>query len=188
MRTVNLVVLVWALVLGAVGCATPPGGETRDEGPVLRLRAPLETVWQAAIDVVEGRFVLRDRDKDAGYLLTEYKQAPSAFEFWAMDAVEPRHVVEDTLHVVRRRAEAHLQQAGDEVVVAVAIHRERKNFESPRTSFSAEYSVFPGTSEQVLAEALAEPTVLWTPVGRDRALEQKLLDEIREKVEARLRE
>ena len=177
MKNAALVLLVLSLSPVLAGCASD-AAQVRTEPA--RIDASYEAVWKSAIDVVEERFYIERRDEEAGYILTVPKHGPSIFEFWATDASWLRDTIEETLHDVRRVVEVHVVRTGYDVALTLRVRRERKNLERPPTAFLTRYAA-PATvtREEVVLEAIIQPTVLWTPVGRDDAMENRLIQDIR---------
>ena len=182
MRHAALGLLVLALSPALAGCASE-AVQLRTE-PV-NIDASYEAVWKSTIDVVEERFYIEKRDEKAGHILTHPRQAPSAFEIWATDASGLYDTIEETLHDVRREVEAHVVRGGIDVRLTLHVRRERKNLERRPTAFLTKYAApISGTLEERTAEALTDPRTLWTPMGRDGAMEDRLIEEIRSRAEA----
>ena len=162
--------LLISLVL-VCGCATPPVAEN----PLRLASVDYDALWEATMAVLEERFEIKEADKDAGLIVTEWKRSEPLFGGATRTAGE---TLEETLNIVRRRATAKITCENAICTVALNISRERGSFEAPRTSPSEGYSLYNPTVSELSLEP--EEGLVWIDLGRDKRLEGEILAEISE--------
>ena len=104
-------------------------------------------------------------------------------EFWRHDVDTPYDLAESSLHTIRRTAVVRVTKAGDgegEYLVEVTVNKERFNTPERQVNnaagaFQMYSTLLPDTRGRKVKETT--PT-RWMPMGRDGAMEQRLLDKI----------
>ncbi|MFO0839881.1 MAG: hypothetical protein U1D55_15320 [Phycisphaerae bacterium] len=169
------------LVIGLAGCNAPgaPIGPTIADVHLadreLFLDDALTLLRQ--IDVPPRRI-----DRPAGLVVSQPTTSAQWFEFWRCDAPGGYQLLESSLHTIRRTVTIHLEpqpQPGSHRV-SVEVQKERLNAPSRQvTTASGALAIY---SERMPTEeglrAIRGEAAYWTPLGRDEAMEQNLLDKL----------
>lgn len=153
------------------GCAAPPVAEN----PLPLASVDYDAVWQTTMAVLEERFEIKEADKDAGLIVSEWKRSEPLFDGQART---PGEALEETLNIVRRRATAKITRENGASTVALNISRERGSSRAPRTSPSEGYSLYNPSVSKLSLEP--EEGLVWIDLGRDQRLEGEILAEISE--------
>ena len=155
------------LLLWVVGCA--PLEVTVPELTVSEAR--YDALWEATAGVLEQHFPVLVKRQSEGLIVSDYKIGGSLLEPWDQDAHQPYHRLEETLHVVRRRAIARLEKLDGEYVLRLQIIKERQAYRPPDLAFTSSYDLYDPTASErrdLLQEAPAETTPT-RPFGRSPA-------------------
>lgn len=178
--------------LGLLACAplltacrsqpTVVGGES-----TVRLSAPDaaadELVWNAVQDSLRDyRFRIDRVDPREGVVTSLPETSKQYFEFWRKDAVTAYDVWESSINPIRRWVEVRVakEPQAAERVVAVTVHKERLS--SPDRQFNNSTAAY-----RFFGDALPSTTGItrvnlehdrWLAMGRDPALEARLVDQI----------
>lgn len=182
----HLVILA-LLVAPLVGCAAPmPYGVERP--PISQTMIPIadpDYVWDETVDVVDNYFRIEKetRTKIIGATRTEGRIdtfpeiSATLLEPWRFDVADSYDRLESTLQTIRRRALVRVIPAGNGYVIDVAVFKELEDLPKPEQSpvgaatFRNEMSVS-RFNEPINAQPLSQG---WISLGRDTALEQKIL-------------
>ena len=173
----------WLLVLAATamaGCARAPG--VRYANPMALAGADAGTVEQVARRVLqELQFEVEFPQTRPGQLETGPVTGASWFEFWREDTVGGRQRLESSLHTVRRRASVAVKSAGTGAEVSVTVIKERLS--APNTGPASATETFDlyeleERSELRRVDDLSPAAYGWLDMGRDDALEQRILERI----------
>lgn len=193
------VALAAGLLLGALGCASqgPLVGSPElpaavlYENPLLLPTTDYERVWETLADVIDDEFRI-EREvpvRQMGDVLTEGRLdtlplvGSTLMEPWRHDAANAYQKVEGTLQSIRRRATVRVvpAQAGQWVEVVVF-----KELEDTRPIGAAADSAtlrYDNSFTRIENPVLEQPvTAGWVPLGRDTALEQRILGQIQARV------
>lgn len=171
-----------ALLTGCRSCPTLVGGES-----TVRLSAhdaaADEALWGAVQDSLRDyRFKIDRVDPHEGVVTTLPETSKHYFEFWRKDAVTAYDVWESTINPIRRWVEVRVAREPDQAerVVAVTVHKERLS--SPDRQFNNSTAAY-----RFFGDALPSTTGItrvtpehdrWLAMGRDSALESRLVDQI----------
>ena len=151
-------------------------------------QADPETLWAVAQDVLRAHgFLLERVDARGGRIATRPELTPHFFEFWRRDVVVGADAWESTLSPIRRRVEVTIDQADDggvppvdRDVLRVQVIVKKERFSSPDRQFNssaAAYHFFSDTLPAVRTGGRIRPEdSTWVPMGRDPAMEQRILD------------
>lgn len=185
-----------AAAAAVVGGAAPmnramlgvPGGVLLDN-PMLLPIADQELAWNQVVDVVDDYFQI-DREEPVrqigntlteGRLATFPKTGATLLEPWDGDSASPYERLESTLQSIRRYAQVRVIPAGGAHWVEVNVYKELEDLRRPEmatvgaATFRYDDSLTRVTNP-VVTQAVHEG---WIPQGRDPALEQRILAELR---------
>lgn len=168
-----------------VGCRSAPVREAAQ--PVVFEGTSYDAVWEATLATLQQRFPIHTAYRKGGEILTRFEITYGYFEFWRDLSTSARDRWENTLQTIRRRARARVSRLGSgKVALRLTVEKERRDRarQGARFSFSTSLSIF-DPRVNALDRALRDPTAEeWTPLGRDRALEAELIEEIRNRLAA----
>jgi len=172
---------MWLLVPVAMvaGCARVP--EMRLANPMALTGADPATAEQVARRVLtEMRFPIEHPSARPGLVTTEPLTGDSWFEFWREDTVGSHQVAESSLHTVRRRVSVSVAPKGRGCEVLVRVAKERLSAPGAATDhISGSFSIYePQDSDLRRQDELADTKYQWIDMGRDEALEQRILNRI----------
>jgi len=173
---------LWLLFLAAMaaGCARAPGA--RYDNPMAVAGADKEAVEQVTRRVLlELGFEVVFPQAQPGHLETEPVTGASWFEFWRQDTLGCRQRLESSLHTVRRRAAIVVKEAGAGSEVSVKVFKERLSAPgSGPTSVTETFDLYEldERSELRRFDELSPAAYGWLTMGRDEALEQRILERI----------
>jgi hypothetical protein len=172
---------VWLLVPAAMvaGCAGVP--EMRVANPMALTDSDPATVEQVARRVLaEMRFDVVYPSARPGLLATGPLTGDSWFEFWRDDTVGSHQVAESSIHTVRRSVSLQVTPKGQGSEVLVRAKKERLSAPGVAPEqVSGSFSLYnPRDSDLQRQDELAETKYKWIDMGRDEALEQRILGRI----------
>jgi hypothetical protein len=142
-----------------------------------------EALWGAVQDSLRDyRFRIDRVDRREGVVTTLPETSKQLFEFWRKDAVTAYDVWESTINPIRRWVEVRVADGPEsaERNVAVTVHKERLS--SPDRQFNNSTAAY-----RFFGDALPSTTGIvrvtpehdrWLSMGRDPALEARLVDQI----------
>lgn len=177
-------VILWTLLLalGAVvaGCHEPAS----PEGPTAQAVAEdeLETLWQASLAVLRLHdFEPERQDRAMGVIETVPTTSAQWGEFWRQDVADSHSLVESSLQTVQRQATVRFVRgdSGWTIEVQVGVSR----LVAPDSQITSSSSVIRGFSGDLpTTEGRVVRTATdrrrWVSVGRDAAMEERLLARI----------
>jgi len=172
---------MWLLmpVVMVAGCARVP--EMRLANPMALTGADPATAEQVARRVLaEMRFPIEYPSARPGLVTTEPLTGDSWFEFWREDTVGSHQVAESSLHTVRRRVSVSVAPKGQGCEVLVRVAKERLSAPGVAPEqISGSFSLYnPGDSDLRRQDELVDTKYQWMDMGRDEALEQRILGRI----------
>jgi hypothetical protein len=194
--------LGWAVALGtagAAGCATAPPVDN----PVLVRRAvddvenpvlvspgvptgvSYREVFEKCIDVADDYFDILAADPYAGQIITRPRVAPGYEQVWRAGNPDPRSRLMATFQTIRQTAVITIR-TGERggYLVYVVVEKEQEDIPRPtRVTTGAVFQEAPTVDrrfEVVGPVPVSASGTNWFPIGRDYALEQQLLQRIRE--------
>ena len=191
------VVVLLALVLGVMaggGCgrllyrfSSPPPTQLI-ANPTTVPPADPDFVWSQVVDAVDDYFrIAREQPLQAssqvvleGRLVTAYRVGSSVFEPWGKDSTNGFERWQSTFQSIRRRAIVSVRPQPSGYAVTVQVDKEIEDVD--REQFASEASATMRHDGAVLrTEDLVDeqPTTLgWISLGRDAQLEQRILQDI----------
>ena len=183
------------LSISACGCSgvstwkAPPGPfswSSAYSNPVVIPSNHPEFVWEQVVDVADDYFRImeevpvRDMLGSEGRLETFPVVGATLLEPWRYDSANFEERLESTLQTIRRRAIISVKKDECGYVIDVAVYKELEDRAQPDRAVagSATFS-YTATQDGVIDPITDEPLDLgWIPLGRDAALEQRMLSEI----------
>lgn len=178
---------VWVLIIGsaaflATGCRSLPA---HVDNPTLVGTSDYDTVWNTTIEVVEYYFDVVYENRYDGRIETQPVVSATFFEPWLMDVVTFRDRMEATLQTIRRRAFVLVQPSPTGgFTVAVEVYKELENSYLQSSTFIPQTALITSIEpvrESLVTSAVAPPAG-WISMGRDSALEDRIIDEIHKKL------
>jgi hypothetical protein len=130
-----------------------------------------DALWDATNAVVADYFPLLTARTSEGLIVSDYKVGGSLLDPWDQDARQAYYRLEETMHVVRRRAIAQLERKDGECVLRLQVIKERQAYQPPDAAFSQSYSIFDPTvsDRRDIAEAAPRGRGPLRPFGRSPA-------------------
>lgn len=191
MRHVGLLALV--VVAAVSGCArwrTPPPVPL--ENPLAIPASQCDAVWDQIVDVVDDYFDIQSeqRVRQAGEVLTvgRIDTAPrtgaTLLEPWLHDPANRYERIHNTLQTIRRRAVVQVIPAGDVFQIEAVVYKELEDLPTAEYS-TAGQATFRNDDSLIRIEqpvGVQSVTRGWIPLGRDTALEQRMLAQIMERI------
>jgi hypothetical protein len=182
------------ILLAVMGCAFdpsapgPPVVRAVYENPALVPVADRDFLFHQVVDVVDDYFTI-DREEPLrvigdvitqGQIETFPELGATLFEPWRGDSVGGYERLESTLQSIRRKAFVRVVPGGGGYLVDVAVFKELEDV--PRPEFSAagiatfrNDSSLERTDDPIGGRAITRG---WIPLGRDTALEQRIIAEV----------
>lgn len=185
------------LLLAAVtGCAVDIPGQggapaipIASENPALVPGVDREVLWQNLVDVVDDYFTIDREDpvRLIGDVLTEgridtFPEVGSTyFEPWRRDSANSYEKLESTLQTIRRQAIVRVLPSGGGYLVDVAVFKELEDLAQPEHATVGAATLRYDTSLERVAQPIGPQPLQrgWIPLGRDVALEQQILLQLR---------
>jgi hypothetical protein len=176
-----------------VGGVAPPI-ELATPNPALIPTRDRELLWDQLVDVVDDYFAIEreERVRLVGNVLTEgridtrWELAPTILEPWREGSVGRYNRLEATFQTIRKRATIRVIPSERGYLADVTVLKEREALPRPihpsagEATFRNDNSLRDGNNQQLLE--LVPPPRAWTPLGRDIALEQKILLELQGRI------
>ncbi|HWA99490.1 MAG TPA: hypothetical protein VG713_13400 [Pirellulales bacterium] len=184
MRWLALILLSTA----ALGCAPMRAPYPRMYENPIRLPSPgCDYLWDRLVDSVDDYFEIEreERPKRAADVMTAGRIdtfpliGATLLEPWRGDSVGHYERTESTLQSIRRRAVVQVIPAEGGYLVDVAVYKELEDLPRPdysptgAASFRVDNSLSRLYSDPIANDMVASSG--WIPLGRDEALEQKIL-------------
>jgi hypothetical protein len=187
------------LLLGVVfagvlsGCASTPGGPpvvAVVENPVFVQGKNHEMIWEQLVDVVDDYFDIAKEEPVRvigdtivrGRIATLPLTGATVFDqLWRPDGVTAYERWEATLQSIRRYALISVSPTDGGYFVDLQVFKEMEDVAQTEHATAGAATFRHDTSVERYSDALhsAPPTVGWIPLGRDIAVEQKMLAEIK---------
>jgi len=191
----NLLLLILCQYLLAVGCAclrdnTPGLSDVSPQpNPMFVTSNNPDYVWDRIIDAVDDYFDIEREDpiRVYGNLVTEGridtrpKIAATYLEPWFHDSVTQEERLVSTCQTIRRRATVRVVPENNGFLIFTSVYKELEDLERPLgTNAGASGFTSTNTINTITNIGSDAPTSYgWIPVGRDSALEQRILLKIR---------
>lgn len=170
----------------------PPVPVYCDNPLLLPIRDPFY-LWEGLVDVVDDYFRIEREEpvKVIGDTLTEgrldtYPRVGSTLlEPWLHDSADEYEKVESTLQSIRRTAQIRVTPSEGGFLVEVAVYKELEDVKRPAhaTAGAATFRTEGSLTRVVSPIGEQEVNQGWIPLGRDRALEQRMLAHLQERLQ-----
>lgn len=180
------------LVAALSGCAFGPPAGTVLQNPTFVPIADSSFVYNQVIDVVDDYFPIQDEEpvRQEGPVLTEGRiesvpiEGATMFEPWRGDSADAYERLDCTLQSIQRRASVRVIPAAGGYLVDIAVFKDLEDVQRPEHATSgAAVLRFDGAleryTEPVGGQALRRG---WIPLGRDPALEQRMIYQVQSRV------
>lgn len=193
---------ILALVAAAVGgCAVGPPFLEPSANPVLiaypnPMLVPsrdAEAVWENVVDVVDDYFRIDVPETEPvrlaaglfteGRLRTFPEVASTLLEPWRQDSADTYEKLESTLQSIRRQARVRVVPANEGFWIEVAVFKELEHVAQPAHASAGAATFRNDSSLTRVISAVGEQEIHegWIPMGRDPALEQRILAQLHER-------
>ena len=192
--------LLAAMALGASGCASLPGW-TEPAGPPVPILVDNPTLvpardpqqlWETVADVIDDYFRIKREvpTRAVGNTITEGRLdtfpevASTLLEPWRHDSADSYEKVQSTLQSIRREAHVQVTPVSEGFWIDVTVFKELEDVERPAHA-SAGAATFRNDDSLVrVVSPVGEQDVNkgWIAMGRDRALEQRILAQLQERL------
>lgn len=187
---------VGLLLVAASGCGGgaywtapgPPGAIVSHGNPALVPAAGPEHVWEHVVDVVDDYFQIEREEpvRQVGSILTEGRLdtfprgGSTLLEPWHHDSASPYEKLESTLQSIRRRAVVRVVPAEHGYWVDVAVFKELEDVAQPERATAGGATFRYDGSLTRVGDQVGEQQIEegWIPLGRDIALEQRILGQL----------
>ena len=189
-------VLIGTLLFAVSGCAAgPPYAVPVEQAAPVSFANPTflpcanhEYVWESLVDVVDDYFAIEQEEpvRLVGNVMTEGRLdtfpavGSTFFEPWRHDSANPYEKLESTLQSIRRRALVRVIPADRGFWVDVAVFKELEDVKSPTGSTTGSATFRYNTTLTRVVGPVQEQEIHegWIPLGRDTALEQRILEQL----------
>jgi len=189
-------IAVGLTLLAATGCAvnppvTDPVWETTNvfqNNPVLLPISGHELAWETVVDVVDDYFKIEREEpvRRVGNVVTEGRLdtfpavGATLFEPWRRDSANPYEKLESTIQSIRRQATVRVRPAQGGYLVDVAVFKELEDVVQPMHATAGAATFRNDSSLTRVASAVGEQEIHegWIPMGRDTALEQRIIQQL----------
>lgn len=158
------------------------------QNPVLLPGSNHELVWEVVVDVVDDYFEIEQEEPVRllgshiidGRIDTWPKTGATAFEPWHRDSADSYERLESTLQSIRRYAQVRVMPRETGFLVEVAVFKELEDVERPVRSTAGAATFHNDTSLTRIVNPVGEQPVRegWINLGRDLALEQRILGDL----------
>lgn len=183
----------WLLLLGCVylsGCALGRPkirSQSQSEGipnPLFIAAQNEELLWEQLVDVLHEDFQIARENRLDGVIETQPKTAAGVLEPWHRDSVGLEQRLEGSLQSLRRRAFVHVTPGQGGYLVSIEVFKEQEDVpQDPDKSAGGSTFQESRPLQRDLTLVVGESTPQgWIPLGRDMALEQKMLGRLQKRI------
>ncbi|MDE0735025.1 MAG: hypothetical protein OSB47_04325 [Pirellulaceae bacterium] len=191
------------LILSATGCLRdlygPSGAGPTDSNVVATINNPLllpvndrNFLWNQLVDTIDDYFIIQREERNQvvgdtlteGRIITRPQTGSTLLEPWRSDSTAGYERLLSTVQSIRRQATVRVIPQPNGYSVEIVVVKELENLDRP------EFSTVGGAmrrhdgslidSEQ--RDRRGPVTLGWIPIGRDSALEQELLGQLRDRL------
>lgn len=182
------------LAAATAGCAPLPPvtgwmpGAVQYQNPAMVSVNNPEWVWENVVDVVDDYFRIQREEpvRVVGGVVTEGRldtfpnDAPTLLEPWRPASGNPYTKVHNTLQSTRHRAIVRVMPAECGFWIDVAVFRELEDMPRPAQASAGAATFRNDDSLNRVEEPVGELEAIegWIPIGRDAALEQRIIERI----------
>ncbi|QDU95497.1 hypothetical protein [Lignipirellula cremea] len=198
MKPVALLLLLLAVVVSTAlsGCATPgsaPNLGPALENPLFVAVSDAEFVHNQTVDALDNYFRIRyeqrvrsfDGVQAEGNITTFPLIGSTYLEPWRSDSTVGYERLQATLQTIRRRCEARIIPTGGGFAIEIAVYKDLEDLLQPEGSTAGGATLRYDTSivqNDENYEVLPPGSLGWIPLGRDITLEQRILNDLRERL------
>ena len=198
-----LLAIPLAVLLATAGCAIappPPGvplvgpAPYALANPVLIPSTDHDLVWEQMVDVIDDYFKIEREDRvqvvggvvTEGRLETHSRVGSTWLEPWHHDSASRQEKLQSTLQTIRRRATLTVRPAEGGYLIDVAVFKEREHLHRPQFSTAGSAILRHDSSiKRYDIQSRPDPITLdWIPIGRDPALEQRIVAQLQRRFAA----
>ena len=190
------------LVPAALGCAasppvTNPAWQTTNllyDNPALLPVTDHEYAWETVADVIDDYFKIRLEEPvrlignvpTEGRLDTFPAVGSTLFEPWRRDSTNPYEKLESTLQSIRRYATVQVRPVQGGYSVDVAVFKELEDVVQPAHAAAGSATFRHDSALTRVVDLVGEQEINedWIPMGRDTALEQRIIEQMLVRVHA----
>ncbi len=182
------------LLVSTAGCISarpwnepiaPPVAVLFDNPMFIPVQDPHQ-VWENVVDVVDDHFRIRSEEPVRAGILTEGRLdtfpevGSTILEPWRSDSADTYEKLESTLQSIRRYAQVRVIPAQGGHLLDVTVFKELEDVTRPAHSSAGAATFRNDTSLTRVVNPIYEQEIHenWIALGRDRALEQRLLGEL----------
>jgi hypothetical protein len=150
-----------------------------------------EALWDQVSDTIDNYFTIQreERVRQVGDILLEGRLetfptgGATVLEPWRQDSTPGFERAQSTLQSIRRRATVRVTPAAGGYLIDVVVYKELEDLASPQHASVGRARVRHETTLDRNEKDLGSDTYTlgWIPLGRDVSLEQRILQEIRER-------
>lgn len=193
MRTLGVLGLLAAVASGCI--STQPWADEIAPPVAIRYENPMTVpardpaqLWETVADVADDYFRIQqempvrivENTVTEGRLDTFWEVGSTVFEPWRHDSADPYEKVESTLQSIRRRAQIRVIPAATGYQIDVAVFKELEDVSRPAHASAGSATFRNDSSLTRVVNPLGEQEINqgWVPLGRDRALEQRILAQL----------
>jgi len=181
------------LLTGLAGCAAgpygaaplPPSTVVYHDNPAILPGGSAEQVWEQVVDVVDDYFDVAQEipisEQDpVGRLDTVPLVGATLLEPWRHDSANAAEKIESTLQTIRRQAVVHVSRVEQGYMVEVIVYKQLEAVTRPMQATSdASLMRYDSSLTRVVNPVIDVPIDdNWILLGRDTALEQRILGQI----------
>lgn len=181
---------LYLLMVASSGCAAWPSSAVYQPNPNPMRVPPIDrdALWDTVVDVVDDDFLI-DREvrvRLEGDVLTEGRidtfplVGSTILEPWHGDSADLYEKFESTFQTIRRQCLVRVVPTGDGYLIDVTVFKELEDLRQPEHASAGAALFRRDTPKQGEVRPIIERTTSlgWIPLGRDTALEQRILSKI----------
>jgi len=171
-----------AFMAGCASFTVPP----EMDNPTSIALTNYETVWETTIHVLEKYFQIGYENRYDGRIETRPVMAATLFEPWRADSVGCRQRLEATLQTIRRRGFVIIHPSTDGgFQVVVEVYKELEDLPRPigqRVVGGTFFQSIQPVQQEIITSSVT-PGAGWISLGRDKALESKIIQDIQRELD-----
>jgi len=162
------------------------------DNPLLIPLADPQMVWEGVVDVVDDYFKIEREEPvrlfgdtlTEGRLDTFHEVGTTWLEPWRYDSADGYERLESTLQSIRRRAQVRVIPAQGGFLLDVAVYKELEDVKRPAHASAGAATFRTEGSLTRVVSPIGEQEVNkgWIALGRDRALEQRILSHVQQRL------
>jgi len=167
------------LVAALTGCVSPQARFKALE----TAEADFEPVWQATLATLQEEFEIAQADRANRIITTEFKVDRRELGLETIPATVIRlDRFPEQLSTFRRRATARLVERGGRYTVLLRVEKQREDTEAASVVAFDTYDPTDTSRLRTFSGPPEQLTPVWTPVGSDDELRDRLLERIAQKL------